>query len=170
MAATHRPLLYVALAALAAAGCDGTARTIAGDPSTGGAFHADTWSSPSEHGTAAMTGLGACGACHGQDFSGGTSGVSCNACHADAGHPGWETDCTFCHESPPITGEHRKHVTDKRLACASCHAEVVSGSDTISNPALHVNGTTNVNFGGAGSWNPSTRTCSNVGCHGSESW
>ena len=34
MAATHRPLLYVALAALAAAGCDGTARTIAGDPST----------------------------------------------------------------------------------------------------------------------------------------
>ena len=42
--ATHRPLLHVALAALAAAGCDGTARTIAGDPSTGGAFHADTWS------------------------------------------------------------------------------------------------------------------------------
>lgn len=258
-----------------------------------GAFHGDTWSNPTEHGRAAMSDLGGCGTCHGQDFAGGSSGVSCNACHQAAGTPNWATSCTFCHgdaasgrASPPVdtqgrseatnvtvgvhaahvgttittplgcdachpsrgdvrtdtahvdgdgvaevvfgplaktggaastyarvsstsatcantychgrftggtgatvnwtsttpvgctschgnppgSGEHTKHVSGERIACAYCHDGVMSAPDAISGPTLHVNGTKNVQFGGPGTWNASTKTCSNVGCHGTETW
>ncbi len=52
--------------------------------------------------TSPATGMQACLQCHsvgGVDFSSadGQPTSSCNDCHAAAGHPGWLTDCTFCH-------------------------------------------------------------------------
>lgn len=256
-----------------------------------GAFHGATWSSPAEHGRAAMTELTACAACHGQDLAGGSSGVSCNACHQAAGHASWTSDCTFCHGdrasgrasppldtrgrsevsnvpvgahaahvratlatpltcaachpsrgdvrtdaahldgdgvaevvfgalartggaaatysrvsgtsagcaatychgsfaggagatmswtsttpvgctschgNPPGTGQHARHV-GAGVACASCHGGVMTAPNAISGPALHVNGVKDVRFG-TGTWNASSRTCSSVGCHGTETW
>ncbi len=71
----------------------------------GGSGHPAGWADPASHGPAATAGLQNCAACHGADFSGGTSGVSCNACHATAGHPSWQTECTFCHGDPARTAD-----------------------------------------------------------------
>jgi predicted CxxxxCH...CXXCH cytochrome family protein len=101
-------------------------------------FHSDTWSSPTEHGRAAMTELGACASCHGQDFAGGTSGVSCNACHQTAGHASWTTDCTFCHgdrasgrASPPLDTQGRSDATNVSVGVHAAHV-----GTTIASP-LH---------------------------------
>ena len=45
-----------------------------------------------------------CASCHGADFSGGTSGVSCLSCHA-AG----PTACVTCHGSGPSSNAHPVH-------------------------------------------------------------
>lgn len=56
------------------------------------------------HPEVAFADLAACGTCHGPQLDGGVSGVSCDACHADAAtfpgglsFPDWQTNCTFCH-------------------------------------------------------------------------
>jgi len=53
----------------------------------------------------------------------------------------------------------------------------VSSTNGFVDKTLHVNGADNVRFGGTyrdrtvtGTWNASTRTCSNLSCHRSESW
>ena len=99
-----------------------------GKVDVGGAFHGDTWSNPTEHGRAAMTGLGSCGACHGQDFAGGSSGVSCTACHTSVGQADWATDCTFCHGdpassrvSPPVDTQGRSEATNVSVGVHAAH-------------------------------------------------
>jgi hypothetical protein len=79
-------------------------------------------------------GPAACGSCHGPDYRGGWSGVSCYTCHAGgpSGHPdGWMNrasssfhglkvftqgveDCTRCHGFGLGGGT-------SRVACAKCH-------------------------------------------------
>lgn len=51
------------------------------------------------HTTVALADLATCQSCHGDDFDGGGTGVSCNDCHAGvgAGFADWTTNCTFCH-------------------------------------------------------------------------
>ncbi|MBI5544180.1 MAG: CxxxxCH/CxxCH domain-containing protein, partial [Deltaproteobacteria bacterium] len=77
-----------------------------------------------QHGAEANKGLSGCTSCHGADLLGGTSGASCNQCHAT-----WKTNCTFCHggtdnqtgappedvagltaTSEPTVGAHSAHV------------------------------------------------------------
>jgi predicted CxxxxCH...CXXCH cytochrome family protein len=65
----------------------------------GGGGHSPGWADPANHGPAASGGLQGCTVCHGTDFNGGSTGVSCNACHSANGHPNWQTECTFCHGS-----------------------------------------------------------------------
>lgn len=98
-----------------------------------GAFHGEGWTSPTEHGRAAMTELRTgCAGCHGADLAGGTAGVSCTACHAAAGHAGWATECTFCHgdpasgrASPPVDTQGR---SDASNASVGAHASHVGAS------------------------------------------
>ncbi|WP_242371036.1 CxxxxCH/CxxCH domain c-type cytochrome [Anaeromyxobacter sp. SG26] len=109
--------------------------------------------------------------CHG-NFSGGTVATT-----------SWTSTtpmtCTSCHGSPPDTGKHTFHVGGLGLQCANCHASVVDAARAITAPALHVNGTKEVQFGGTwgtvsvkGTWSSASRSCSGLatGCHGSKSW
>jgi predicted CxxxxCH...CXXCH cytochrome family protein len=122
--------------------------------------HPDGWSAPDRHGYAAnASGLAGCQACHGQDLAGGSAGVSCNACHASAGHADWATSCTFCHgdratgrPSPPLdtqgqsaasnvsVGVHAAHVATTLatpLACTECHP---ARSGSVLDDPGHVDG------------------------------
>ncbi len=60
-------------------------------------------------------GFVACQGCHGSDFRGGTSGVSCFDCHS-AG----PTACVTCHGSGPTTNAHPTHAT-AGFTCDNCH-------------------------------------------------
>ena len=122
--------------------------------------------------------------CHGADLAGGTSGLSCDACH----QPGWRTTCTFCHgdaarasgqAAPPVgtqgqalttdraVGAHARHVLGSAhsppIACAECH---VTPTDLA-----HVNGTPALTWGAMRhpdrnrSGDLRGTTCSNY-CHG----
>jgi predicted CxxxxCH...CXXCH cytochrome family protein len=79
--------------------------------------------------------------------------------------------CTGCHSTNGSgqSGEHRKHVGEENMACADCHLDVVNAQLAIIAPALHVNGVHEVRMP-TGTWNPANRTCSNTGCHGTETW
>lgn len=124
--------------------------------------------------------------CHGATLQGGSNRA-----------PSWTTvdgsqaACGTCHAIPPPTGLHPDHVAGgawyANANCSHCHAGIATGSayappvtnGAIVGPALHVNGSRNVVFGGfyvgfrvqgypAGTtirWDPATRTCSNVSCH-----
>jgi hypothetical protein len=96
--------------------------------------------------------LNLCASCHGADFSGGKSGVSCNKCHADK-----PTSCTTCHGVPPATGNHAPH-REANVACTECHvvpatwdapghigsADVTFGMLAAKTPASFANGTCTV--------------------------
>ncbi len=58
--------------------------------------------------------FGVCARCHGDDFRGGISKVSCVDCHEDG-----PTACTTCHRDAG-GGAHAVHLT-REVACASCH-------------------------------------------------
>ncbi len=147
-------------------------------------FHPLEWIAPAQHGYAANRDLASCRTCHGADLAGGTSGLSCDACH----QPGWRTTCTFCHgdaarasgqAAPPVgtqgqalttdraVGAHARHVLGSAhsppIACAECH---VTPTDLA-----HVNGTPALTWGAIATRTgtvPATfsgTTCSNY-CHG----
>jgi predicted CxxxxCH...CXXCH cytochrome family protein len=125
-----------------------------------------SWSHPQGYADAAQHGRDAndqgfagCASCHGTDLAGGTTGVSCNACHATAGFAAWDTSCTFCHgdraagvASPPLdvdggsartsasVGAHAKHVgaaLSNPIACGACHPARTSSVFTDS---AHIDG------------------------------
>jgi predicted CxxxxCH...CXXCH cytochrome family protein len=57
-----------------------------------------------------------CQDCHGDDFAGGTSGVSCLECHEDG-----PTACDTCHDES--TGAHPTHLgAAEPVPCGECHA------------------------------------------------
>jgi hypothetical protein len=90
--------------------------------------HPAGWSAPAQHGAAAkgqpgtMTGFARCQACHGSDFEGGFTGVSCFGCHK----PGPPLVKVPHAEAPwfNLTGTDVTHTnTDQANAavCANCH-------------------------------------------------
>ena len=131
---------------------------------------------------------GSCAAsyCHGATLQGGA-----NRTPGWTVVNGSQVACGTCHGIPPSTGWHPDHVAGgnwwANANCSNCHAGIATGSayqppvtnGAIVGPAQHVNGTRNVVFGGfyggfkvqgypAGTtltWDPVTRTCSNVSCH-----
>jgi len=65
---------------------------------THGVDHPAGWAAPTQHGRLGvqlavspnqfdMAGLARCAKCHGTDYTGGVSGVSCKSCHTKAPHP-----------------------------------------------------------------------------------
>ncbi len=129
--------------------------------------------------------LGRCARCHGDDFSGGVSGASCNGCHA-----GGPTQCQTCHtldqtRAPRgaqggarpygvglLGGAHRGHAA-AGLGCAECHqvpaawdsaGHVRGAGDGDAAPAEVELGAT-AHLGGATPSYAAGR-CSDVYCHG----
>jgi predicted CxxxxCH...CXXCH cytochrome family protein len=125
--------------------------------------------------------FGVCQGCHGDDFAGGRSGVSCVSCHAQG-----PTACTTCHGAIQKNGSHGRHLGQGPLAktfrCDECHrvpavytdvghilladgsldpppAEVILGATAALTPP----GSTRA---GAPAWDPAAQSCSNVYCHG----
>ncbi len=151
-------------------------------------YHPTNWDLPTQHGASFnASGASACTSCHGADLSGGTSGVSCDACHSTAT---WETACTFCHGgsggdttgAPPYgvdgesatttrqVGAHRQHLQSSTwraaLACNACHtvpSSALSAGHVDASPAETTWGT----LARTGSVTPTWTgtTCTNY-CHG----
>jgi len=77
-----------------------------------------------------MAGLAHCAKCHGSDYLGGITGVSCKACHTKAPHP-----------DKPWNGQNAgvvtHYMTDQANApaCFACHAFGANFTGTLLNPA-----------------------------------
>jgi predicted CxxxxCH...CXXCH cytochrome family protein len=122
-----------------------------------------------------------CQQCHGDDFAGGKSGVSCVTCHSKG-----PTDCSTCHAAIAASGSHGHHLGGGTLGttygCQECHvvptvytdvghiflqdgsvdpapAEVKLGAMA----ALTPTGTTRA---GPPTYDAATQSCANVYCHG----
>ncbi len=114
--------------------------------------------------------------CHGRFTGGASGGVGATVDWAST----TQVTCTSCHGNPPATGDHAPHAMNIVVACYICHNAVVDPAGAIVNATLHVNGTDDVAFGGTyytrdelpvtGTWNASTRQCSNLNCHGDAYW
>ena len=91
--------------------------------------------------------LSQCSNCHGADFAGGRTSVSCLGCHEQENGP---ANCTTCHGDPPVddngilstmprnvnaAGAHQKLAVDKGYACTECHAPVTDLTHTGQLPA-----------------------------------
>ncbi len=122
-----------------------------------------------------------CTVCHGRNFEGALGG-SCLTCHTEG--PG---ACDTCHGNPPDTGAHLRHGAGPLhvgFACAECHPRV-DRYDTPGHFLLEDDSPdpapVELEFGplarvepaaggleglGAPFWDPATRTCSQVYCHG----
>ncbi len=128
-----------------------------------------------------------CQSCHGADYSGGTTGQSCNSCH---NKPAGPENCTTCHGSvnaaPPKdlagnvattsrgVGAHQKHllggVLNSGISCNECHsvpAKLSSpGHIDASDHAEVKFDTTSTYFRSTVSYNAATVSCANTYCHG----
>ena len=152
-------------------------------------LHPAGWAAPTAHGsTVNNTGFTSCQACHGSLLDGGLAGVSCSSCH-----PGWETNCTFCHGgtlnttgAPPegidgetarinlAVGAHTEHVADTSMHigrdCTMCHVKPVS---IFSAGHIDGDGRAEVTFvdplNPAAAYNYGTAVCSSLYCHGNGS-
>jgi predicted CxxxxCH...CXXCH cytochrome family protein len=143
-------------------------------------YHPAGWADPGVHGLSAKLQEQDCTTCHGAELDGGSSGVSCDTCHAAS----WRTTCTYCHGglenatgAPPENIDdttdplpfpaHSAHVEETihpAYGCDSCHVEptnplspghVFVADDTPGEPEVAIPGATYT----AGS-------CSNLYCHG----
>jgi len=147
-----------------------------------------------DHTGPALADLNACTLCHGTDYAGGASGVSCNACHSSFGFADWRTNCTFCHgtrtpgwtasslplaapprgahgetlPSQPQVGAHRKHV-----GIGSTISDGVACTECHTVPAdlAHLDGRVTLTFGALaqqGGLLPgyAAGSCSATYCHG----
>lgn len=149
------------------------------------AGHPDGWTNPDQHGAAFNDGgAGACGGCHGADLSGGDVGVSCDRCH-----PGWRSNCTFCHGgtdnqtgAPPEAidgaveravfgvGAHTRHVAQTALHgaydCTRCHTKPL---DALTVGHIDGDGRAEVRMDGrnaAAVYDRGVSSCASTYCHG----
>jgi predicted CxxxxCH...CXXCH cytochrome family protein len=79
--------------------------------------------------------------------------------------------CGSCHGTPPATGDHNKHVVDKKIACSECHGAGYTVTTTVKTVAkpLHINGVKDVAGPRMTSYNRTTRLCVST-CHQNETW
>ena len=113
-----------------------------------------------------------CQSCHGNDYSGGKSGVSCLTCHQQG-----PTACVTCHgDKGPTTNAHQVHL-GKQLDCSECHVKPASWDAPghilgipLGTPAPVVFGAkANLTIDPADRKGPAAfdgASCSNVYCHG----
>ena len=164
--------------------------------------HPPTWTTPgsdSSH-TAYIKdkywSMDECKICHGVNYRGGTSGVSCYTCHPQSGGP---EACNTCHGTaaapvaeianwappkdldnnlyPPApgVGAHQPHMRDTTWTkaypqdCNLCHSPVTDFDDPT-----HIDGSVDMDFAPIATWdgkvepvyNFDNYQCSNVYCHG----
>ena len=124
----------------------------------------------------------ACQQCHGDDFAGGTSKVSCLSCHAEG-----PTACSTCHGGlAKKSGSHAHHLgagpLGKTFGCAECHVVPAVYTDVghifladgsldpppaeVTLGALAALTPSNTVRAAPPSYEPATQSCSNVYCHG----
>jgi len=105
--------------------------------------HPDNWL-PAGHMNSAVADKSACAECHGTDYTGGISGVSCDQCHlggVNSVHPlDWGTS---------INSAHATYVnTNGNMACATayCHGTNLEGVDNSgpSCTSCHLGGTSSI--------------------------
>ncbi len=97
-------------------------------------YHAPEWEDPGRHGAEAKGGpetggFDGCRECHGEDFDGGSSQVSCFSCHnLEAPHPlGWADGLQ----------SHRTANERNAPLCAECHQEISPDDGCFTNNACH---------------------------------
>ncbi|HWO22748.1 MAG TPA: CxxxxCH/CxxCH domain-containing protein [Kofleriaceae bacterium] len=100
-------------------------------------------------------------------------------CHGsgrgNTGTASWVTPgalaCGACHSLTGVgmSGDHRRHIGEENMRCSECHATVVDANRNIIDANRHVNGVHEVKMAN-GTFNATTRQCSNTGCHGTETW
>jgi predicted CxxxxCH...CXXCH cytochrome family protein len=150
------------------------------DPGNTGQFHGRVLRQ-------AVYDLSGCQACHGQDLSGGSVGVSCQTCH-----PSGVMACNTCHGSaanaaPPgdldylsatslvTVGAHQSHAADgpmhSAFPCQRCHptpsqpgdeGHYQSGGKLLPGPAPVI---ADAGYAGTFTWDRSAATCANSYCH-----
>lgn len=105
-----------------------------------------------------------CASCHGEDFAGGTSGVSCITCHEQG-----PTACATCHRDEDVSASHAVH-RDAEQTCAECHR--VPDRWDAPGHIIDDSAPAEVTFGARAGTNTNSppswdgSTCSNVYCHG----
>jgi predicted CxxxxCH...CXXCH cytochrome family protein len=125
--------------------------------------------------------FGLCQQCHGADFSGGSSKVSCLGCHAQG-----PTGCATCHGAIATSSSHGRHLgggpLGKSFGCNECHITPKVYTDVghifLADGSINT-APAQVTFGatagltpdggvraGPPSFDHATQTCSNVYCHG----
>ncbi len=162
-------------------------------------FHPNGWASPASpsfHGRAiADSGftMASCKSCHGSDYRGGTTTVSCYTCHARG-----PESCNTCHGSslsiaPPVdldgdssatspgVGAHQSHVRTSAISgvfkCSTCHPALKGFSDpahinpsnpeatiAFTDPIAHTPSDNKVIPNPA--FDPDALSCSGTYCHG----
>ncbi len=166
--------------------------------------HPPTWSTPgsdSSHAAYLKSSIiywdmDRCKDCHGEDYRGGVSGVSCYLCHTNPGGP---EACNTCHgtSAAPVAdivnwappedlddnlettavgvGAHQNHLGDSDLTeaytkdCNICHPNILTFDDP-----LHINMDIDMEFNKVATdsgrvtpgWELSSTSCSNSYCHG----
>jgi predicted CxxxxCH...CXXCH cytochrome family protein len=114
-----------------------------------------------------------CSRCHGEDFSGGAAGSSCNGCH-----PSGPTACVTCHGDLPASGAHAAHAADDGplaggTPCSTCHVvpesweepgHILTADGELDPPPAEVIFSAIAGAGAA--YDPATAVCSGVYCHG----
>lgn len=136
----------------------------------GGGTHVAGWSAASQHGVTAESNFSACRTCHGSDYRGGSTAVTCYDCHSGPGitHPaaGW------------VVSDHRNTATAQGSAsCQKCHGANYSGGGSgVACSTCHMENQTKVHMT---AWYPDvqlnhrtyaknngTARCATVYCHG----
>jgi hypothetical protein len=171
------PLAAACAATLLLFGCGtGNSNSLI-DPDTG--KHAANWmtGTPIMHGSTAEQDFHVCTSCHGTDYRGGISDVSCYGCHNGPGlnhpNPGWVVPLSLA--TMTVNAYHKTDPAD----CTKCHgADYLGGSSHIACINCHMEGPTSVHIlaWGTGSAivGPSmsyaaaygTAKCQNSYCHG----
>ncbi len=164
--------VFYILLVIFAFGCDSKPNSRSVFDSSAGR-HNNDWL-PAAHMAAAKSDSGACTTCHGADFKGGMSGVSCTACHL--GGP------TAVHPSSwtPMYSTHGPYAqTNGTNACANqyCHGTSLTGvaDSGPSCTSCHLGGPASIH---PADWNPvlighgpyvktnNANACANQYCHG----
>lgn len=128
-----------------------------------------------------------CKSCHGGDFSGGTTGQSCNTCH---NKPNGPENCTTCHgavnAAPPKdlsdnvnvssrgVGAHQMHLSGGNygadVSCNECHSVPASvASPGHLDATLHAEikfDSTSLLYRSNAAYNAANVSCANTYCHG----
>lgn len=179
--------LFIALAlTLVLAGCGNSNSKVVFSPESG---HSPDW--VTAHKTAARADSSSCAACHGEQYDGGVSKVSCMSATAVSGFTCHATSpvaspagCVSCHgglaggpfgtAAPNRKSAHAKHIALAGVGCDTCHLNAGSGTagharaaagGGVSGASVTLPGDFKASATDAIGYN-ADGTCANVSCHG----